>query len=293
MEPRADAQLTRLGRQVVRGDGVLEQRLDARDEDPRALPLRHAARAATRAAVSSATSSLRSYARAVRGSRTATAAGSPSQAPSSSATRSPISASRAIQTSGSPIAMARGEVRLGAVGHGDEAGVPARPARCRPGSRAVPAARRTCPSPRAAAAGRRGPAVDVHAPPAASPAVRAGGGDRRPSRAISRSGSLALRASSTSASTAAMSKSIGVLVPTRGVARREVGGDLFGDAAVAPAPAAQRRRGRFRHRPACPCAAGRDASRSSCGGRRSRPAARRPRPERRADPRRPRAAGTC
>ena len=62
-----------------------------------ALPVRHAASAATRAAVSSGTSSLRSYASEVRGSRMATRPGSPSHAPSSSATRSPISASRAIQ----------------------------------------------------------------------------------------------------------------------------------------------------------------------------------------------------
>ena len=70
----------------------------------RARPFCHAASAATRAAVSSAISSLRSYASAVRGSRTATASGSPSQAPSSSATRSAISASRAIQTRRSPTA---------------------------------------------------------------------------------------------------------------------------------------------------------------------------------------------
>mgnify|MGYP006361139667 CR=1 FL=1 len=61
-----------------------------------------AAGAATLAAVSSAISSLRSYARAVRGSSTATVAGSPTHAPSSSATRSPISESRAIHTIRSP-----------------------------------------------------------------------------------------------------------------------------------------------------------------------------------------------
>ena len=68
------------------------------------MPPRHAARAATRAAVSSGTSSLRSYASDVRGSRTATSDGSPSHAPSSSATRSPISASRATQQIRSPSA---------------------------------------------------------------------------------------------------------------------------------------------------------------------------------------------
>ena len=67
-----------------------------------ACPLRQAASDDTRAAVSSGTSSLRSYASAVRGSRIATRSASPSHACSSSATRSPISASRAIQHSRSP-----------------------------------------------------------------------------------------------------------------------------------------------------------------------------------------------
>ena len=56
----------------------------------------------------------------MRGSSVTTASGPPSQAASSSATRSAISASRAIQTSRSPLATreGRGEERLGAVRHG-------------------------------------------------------------------------------------------------------------------------------------------------------------------------------
>ena len=67
---------------------------------------RQAARLATRAADSSRTSSERSKARAVRGSSVTTCSALPSQAPSSSATRSAISASRATHTRRSPEATA-------------------------------------------------------------------------------------------------------------------------------------------------------------------------------------------
>ena len=92
----------------------------------RAWPGRHDASAATRAAVSSGTSSERSYASDVRGSSTDTSPGSPSHAPSSSATRSPISASRATQQIRSPPVGERQrgrEERLRAVRHRREAHV--------------------------------------------------------------------------------------------------------------------------------------------------------------------------
>src|SRR5450759_4124846 len=96
--------------------GNLDDRLVAQPEELReectlGRRARHGASAATRAADSSRTSSLRSYASADRGSRTATAAGSPIHATSSSATRSPISASRAIQQTRSPPARANAAAR--------------------------------------------------------------------------------------------------------------------------------------------------------------------------------------
>ena len=98
-------------RQVGRGDRVLEQRLDARDEDPR--PGRSAMRRAPRPGRPSRRRRARSARRrgrsAARGPRPRP--GRPSHAPSSSATRSPISASRAIQTSRSPSARGRGPPR--------------------------------------------------------------------------------------------------------------------------------------------------------------------------------------
>ena len=89
-------------RQVVGRECRLEQCLDACDEDPRACPPARPRAPRPGPPSRRATSSLRSYASEVRGSRTATSDGSPSQAPSSSATRSPISASRATQQIRSP-----------------------------------------------------------------------------------------------------------------------------------------------------------------------------------------------
>jgi len=103
METGADTQATRLGRDLARVERVLEQRLNAGDQKlgpgrsasvqgPRLGPLSRREPA-----------SLRSYAREERGSRTTTASGSPSHDCNSSATRSPISASRATQHSRSPV----------------------------------------------------------------------------------------------------------------------------------------------------------------------------------------------
>ena len=74
---------------------------------------------------------------------------------------------------------------------------------------------------------------------------------------------------------------------------REVLGDLLGDAPVAPAPAAQGRGRRFRHRPSRRRAGAPAANRSSCDGSRCHRAAHRPRRARRVGRRRLRAAGTC
>ena len=102
VEAGAGPQLARRVREVGRGDRVLEERLDARDEDPRtaARARRRGRRRGPRSRRRSARCARRRAPSAARA--TATAPGSPSQAPSSSATRSPISASRAIQTSRSP-----------------------------------------------------------------------------------------------------------------------------------------------------------------------------------------------
>ena len=152
----------------------------------------------------------------------------------------------------------RREVALGAVRHSHQADVPAGPSRVVPGT--PPGARggpRTCRSRRAAAGARTGPgAAGRHPSDLARTAGRATAGAGRRAAV----GSPALRASSTSASTAAMSKSTAVSGCGGGVAGREVGRDALGDPAVATAPAAQRRlghaqasglAGRMRRQPVC------------------------------------------
>ena len=294
VEPRADAQLTRLGGQVVGRDRVLEQGLDAGDQDPG--PSARATPPGPRPGPPSRPRRARCARRRGR-----SAAREPRRRPRRPARPELLGHAVAdLGVAGDPDERLAGrdggrQVRLGAVGHGDEPGVSPDPTDVGAGSRVVPAARRTCPSQRAAAAGRRGPAGDgprryaAPIPPCPCGWLWPVG----PSLAISRSEHLAPSRILDLGVDRADIEVDGVLVPDAWVPCREVLGDLLGDATVPPAASAQGRRGRLRHRPTCPCAAGLAAIRSSSGGRRSRPAARRPRPERRADPRRPRAAGTC
>ena len=142
----------------------------------RARPLRQRASVATRAADSSRMSSLRSYASAVRGSRTATAAGSPSQAVSSSATRSPISASRAIQQIRSPAPRARAATRNDLAPCGTAVTAACRPRARVPGGTARSSASRA----NAAVSRRSGGSAERSGIRRAVPGAAAGGAAERP-----------------------------------------------------------------------------------------------------------------
>ena len=230
-------QLARRRRQVVRGDRVLEQRLDARDEDPRPTA------AARPRAPRPGPPSRRRRARSAR-RRGRSAARAPRPRPGRPATRELLGHAVAdLGVAGDPHdpfaeGERRGEVRLGAVR------APRRRPACRPTrpmSPAIPSRSRSVANEPVAASS--GGSADRSGQPmarTAEPAPRGRPRRLRPARAapLPRRRVLDLGIDR---------GDVEVDAPRRRAAARggrEVGRDLFGDPAVAPAPPAQRRRRR-------------------------------------------------
>ena len=183
-QPVAGPERARRGRQVVAGERRLEQRLDGRDEDARAAgPPGGEGGDARGGLVADQLAPLVGE----RGPRLEDrdGAGSPSQATSSSATRSPISASRAIQQSRAPAGQREGgrEERLGAVRHGRDRGMATAGTGRGAARRACRAGRGTgaVPSRRGGSTARSGTAGGARRAPAAARSRRGAAGPARTS----------------------------------------------------------------------------------------------------------------
>ncbi len=301
VQSRTRAQLARRGRQVIGRDGVLEESLDAGDEDPRpAAPPGGQRRDTSGRLVGDELAPFvgEGRPRLERRDRARVAE------PRAELLRDPVAD---LGVAGDPDqrlatgrrrGQRRGEVGLRPVRDGHQPGVPADPpdvpgtpqplaqGRERPGRSEQGGQRRKVGQPMSGAGLR--PCLGV----ALRSAAEAARGTRRPRR---RFGILGLRLGASCVLDLGID--LGdvevdrVVVLRRGVPGRELGGDLLGDAAVPAALAAERWPARVshrRHRPCGPC-----ASRSWCAGCRRRPAGRRPRRAPRAGRHRLRATGTC